>query len=163
KDLRNTLNSDLLWDSDSLIQQMTALKSRIAINLGENRKSPLYGRISIGEDKKDISTQQIGITLNRSDFLGKVKTKEIERLGTFYTGNLEKAFEGISDFLFRSFRYLKDSLEDIWESENNIILINKGFYGITLAFNDLVNHALEKKLAESPVNSKSIFEAIKPY
>ena len=163
KDLRNTLNSDLLWDSDSLLDQMTALKSRIAINLGENRKSPLYGRISIGEDKKDISTQQIGIALNRSDFLGKVKTREIEKLGTFYTGNLEKTYEDLSDFLFRAFRYLRESLEHIWESQNNIIVINKGFYGITLALNDLVNHVLEKKQVEPPINSRSIFEAIKPF
>lgn len=163
KDLRNTLNSDLLWDSESLTQRMTALKSRIAINLGENRKSPFYGRVSIGEDKKDISTQQIGITLSRTDFLGRVKTKEIDELGLFFNGDFDKAYEGISDFLFRSFSYLKDSLEDVWDSEGNILVINKGFYGITLVLNDLVNHVLKSDAVEPPINSKNIFGAIKPY
>jgi DNA sulfur modification protein DndB len=37
KDLRNTLDADLLWDSDNYLDQMKALKSKIAINLGENR------------------------------------------------------------------------------------------------------------------------------
>lgn len=163
KDLRNTLDSDLLWDSENRLDQMKALKSRIAINLGENRKSPLYGRISIGEDKKDISTQQIKITLSKTDFLGKVKPKEIERLGTFYTGNLEKAYNSLSDFLFKSFAYLKQGLEDLWNIEGNIIVINKGFYGITMVLNDLVNHVLEQKIVESPINSKTIFEAISTY
>src|SRR5690606_25631866 len=90
KDLRNTLDADLLWDSDSYLDQMKALKSKIAINLGENRKSPFFGKISIGEDKRAITTEHINLALNRSDFLGKVKKSEIERLGTFYNGDLDK-------------------------------------------------------------------------
>lgn len=163
KDLRNTLDSDLLWDSESLVERMKALRSRLAIRLGEDRKSPLYGRISIGEDKKDISTQQIGIALNRTDFLGRVKTKEIETLGVFFNGDFDKAYESMSDFLFYSFSYLKNGLEEIWESEGNIIVINKGFYGITLSLNDLVNHVKKSNLVDLPINSRNIFEAIKPY
>lgn len=163
KDLRNTLNSDLLWDSDNLNQRMTALKSRIAINLGDNRKSPLFGRISVGEDKKEISTQQIGIALNRTDFLGKVKIKEIEKLGTFFNGDFDKTYDSISDFLFRSFSYIKSGLEELWDLEGNILVINKGFFGITLILNDLVNHVFTNNLIESPINSKMIFEAIKPF
>jgi len=163
KDLRNTLNSDLLWDSNDLTERMKALKSRIAINLGDNRKSPLYDRISIGEDKKEISTQQIGLALSKTDFLGKVKAKEIEKLGTFFSGDFEKSFETISDFLFRSYYYLKNSLEELWESEGNIILINKGFFGITLVLNDLVNHVTKNNLIEFPISSKNIFEAVKPF
>ena len=56
KDLRNTLDADLLWDSDNYTEQIRALKSRIAINLGESRNSPFFDKISIGEDKKAIST-----------------------------------------------------------------------------------------------------------
>lgn len=52
KNLRNTLNADLLWNSENYLEQMTALRSRIAIFLGEDRASALYGKISVGEDKK---------------------------------------------------------------------------------------------------------------
>ncbi len=142
KDLRNTLNSDLLWDSDSLTDQMIAIKSRIAINLGEDRLSPLYGKISIGEDKRIISTQQIAITLNKTNFLGKVKKYEIEEPGLFYSGNLDKAFQKITELLIRTFGYFKSQLPDLWEKENNIIVLNKGFYGITLILNDIINHLL---------------------
>lgn len=163
KDLRNTLDADLLWDSESYIDQIKALKSKIGINLGENKASPSFGKISIGEDKRVITTEQINLALNRSDFLGKVKKSEIETLGTFYTGDLDKAYKNISDFLFRSFGYLKDSLEKIWEQEGNIIVINKGFYAITLLLNDLVNHLKDNGILESLKTSKSIFEELKTY
>ena len=163
KDLRNTLDADLLWDSENFLDQMKALKSKIAINLGENRRSPLFGKISIGEDKRAITTEHINLALNRSDFLGKVKKYEIERLGTFYTGDLDKAYKSISEFLFRSFGYIKESLEGIWEQEGNIIVINKGFYAITLLLNDLVNHLNSTGIIKSSTNPKDIFEEIKSY
>jgi DNA sulfur modification protein DndB len=163
KDLRNTLDADLLWDSESYLDQMKALKSKVAINLGENRKSPFFGKISIGEDKRAITTEHINLALNRSDFLGKVKKYEIERLGTFYTGDLDKAYQNLSDFLFRSFGYIKESLEDLWEQEGNIIVINKGFYGITLLLNDLVNHLLSAGTIKQTTSPKTIFEEVKGY
>jgi DNA sulfur modification protein DndB len=160
KDLRNTLDADLLWESDNLIEQTKALRSKIAINLGENRQSPFFGKISIGEDKKIITTEYISLALNRSDFLGKVKKYEIEKLGTFYSGDIDKTYKCLSDFLFRAFWYIKDRLIEIWEKDDNIIVINKGFYGITLLLNDLVNH-LAKDEDITKMSSKEIFEAIK--
>jgi DNA sulfur modification protein DndB len=163
KDLRNTLDADLLWDSESYTDQIKALKSRIAIKLGEDRRSPLYDKISIGEDKKSISTQQIGIALSKSDFLGKVKPKEIEKVGTFYTGNLNKAFQNISDFLIKCFGYLKDELNSLWNQEGNIIIINKGIYGIVMILNDCVNHLINHQAIDQNSSTKDIFEEIKPY
>jgi DNA sulfur modification protein DndB len=163
KDLRNTLDADLLWDSESFIDQIKALKSKIAINLGENRRSPFFGKISIGEDKRAITTEHINLALNRSDFLGKVKKNEIEKLGTFYTGDLDKAYNNISDFLFKAFGYLKESLEKQWEKEGNIIVINKGFYGVTLLLNDLINHQFRIGSLKSITNAKTVFDDIKTY
>lgn len=163
KDLRNTLDADLLWESDNYLEQIRALKSRVAINLGENRKSPLFGKVSIGEDKKNISTQQIGIALSRSNFLGKVKRNEIEELGTFFTGNIETACDNLCDFLYRSFGFIKEHLENIWEKEGNIIVINKGFYGITLILNDIVNHLFNNGTIKNNTPSKEIFEETKTY
>lgn len=163
KDLRNTLDADLLWDSESYYDQMKALKSKIAIALGENRNSPLFGKISIGEDKKIITTEYINLALNRSDFLGKVRKYEIESLGTFYTGDLEKAFKNLSDFLIRCFSHLRENLEEMWDQEGNIIVINKGFYAITLLLNDFVNHLQIVGRLDSLKTPKSVFEEIKTY
>lgn len=163
KDLRNTLDADLLWDSDNYLDQMKALKSKIAINLGENRASPFFGKISIGEDKRIITTEHINLALNRSDFLGKVKKYEIETLGTFFTGDIDKAYKNLSDFLLRCFNYLKERLEQIWEQDGNIIVINKGFYGITLLLNDYVNYLQSEHILENLSTPKMIFEEITPF
>jgi len=163
KDLRNTLDADLLWDSDNYLDQIRALKSRIAIKLGEDRNSPFYNKISIGEDKKLISTQQIGIALSKSDFLGKVKAKSIERAGTFYTGNLNRAYQNISDFLIRCFNYIKDGVGELWEQDSNIIVINKGFYAITLILNDCTNHLKTHQLIDQNTSPKEIFEELTDY
>lgn len=163
KNLKNTLDADILWTSQSYIEQLKALKSRIAINLGDNRNSPFYGKIAIGEDKNLITTQQIGIAISKSNFLGKVKAKEIEKLGTFYTGNLQKAYDNISDYLIRCFSFIKEGVGEIWEQDGNIILINKGFYGITMIINDIVNHLLSISLITAVSSSKDIFEETKCY
>lgn len=84
-------------------------------------------------------------------------------MGTFYAGDLDKAYQNISDFLFRSFGYIKESLEDMWEQNGNIIVINKGFYGITLLLNDFVNHLYQNQTIKSSTSVKSIFEEIKTY
>lgn len=163
KDLRNTLDADLLWDSDSYLEQMKALKSKIAINLGENRASPFFGKISIGEDKRIITTEYINLALNRSDFLGKVKKNEIEAFGTFYTGDIERAYKTLSDFLIRCFNYIKERLDYIWEQDGNIVVINKGFYGITLLLNDLVNNLKIDGRLDELKSSKNIFDELTTY
>lgn len=163
KDLRNTLDSDLLWTSDNLLEQMKALKARIAIKLGEDRRSPLFGKVSIGEDKKIISTQQIAIALDKSDFLGKVKKNEIEAKGRFYAGDLEKSCDRITDLLIRTFDYLKQHLEDLWETEGNILVLNKGIYGIIMILNDIINHLFEESLISDSTSTKKIHEKTTKY
>src|SRR2546423_5861339 len=52
KNLRNTLDSDLLWDSENLNDQIKALKLQIAQDLGEDKSSPLFDRVMVGENPK---------------------------------------------------------------------------------------------------------------
>lgn len=163
KDLRNTLSADLLWTSEDKIEQLKALKSRIALRLGEDKISPLYGYISIGEDKRVITTQQIGIALSKSAFLGKVSKNTIEELGTFYKGDLEEAYNSLSDFLILCFDYIKDNLIKIWEEKDNIIVINKGVFALIMIFSDLISHALKENLITEKVNSKIYFKGIQTY
>lgn len=163
KDLRNTLDADLLWDSDSYLDQLKALKSKLAINLGEDRSSPFFGKISIGEDKRTITTEYINMAMTRSDFLGKVKKSEIEKEGTFFKSDLNEAYENLSQFLFLCFGYIKESLEMLWEQDGNIIVINKGFYGVTLLLNDIVNHLHLKGIIDRNSTPEEIFRNMGQY
>jgi len=163
KNLRNTLNSDLLWTSDSHIEKLTALRSRIAITLGEERNSALFDKISIGEDNKIITQQAFENALKKSNFLGKVSKNKIEKLGTFYNGDLDDCFNKLAKLLRLSFNYIKEAIPEIWELENNIIIINKGIYGIIRIQSDVVDFLIKNKVIDNTNNSNNTFNESKTY
>lgn len=156
KDLRNTLNADLLWTSENLIDQQKALCSRISIYLGEDRDSPLYGKISIGEDIKTITLQLITNALKRSRFLGKVSKSRIEEIGLFYNGDLDLTYDRLKDFIAKGFEYLSVNIEEEWKKEaEGLILMNRGVYGFILLLSDIVCFLDEQKIIDSkktPIN-----------
>ena len=103
KNLRNTLNSDLLWSSDSLIDQIKALKLVIAQELGEDKSSPLFDRVIVGENPKTITRcitiDTIKIGLDRSNFFGQFTKCSIKENGTFYMTNNDNTYELVFPFL----------------------------------------------------------------
>jgi DNA sulfur modification protein DndB len=150
KDLRNTLNADLLWTSDNYLEQIKALCSRISIYLGEDRNSPLFKKISIGEDKKTITTQAIENALRKSKFLGKVSKNKIEEIGLIYNGDLDFAYDKLKDYLTKGFDYLSTNIKDEWEKESDgVILINRGIYGFILLLSDILYYLNETKTIDS--------------
>jgi len=163
KNLRLTLNSDLLWTSSNLMEQQKALSSRIAIYLGETRLSPLFNKISIGEDKKIITSETIVNSLKKGSFLGKVSKSKIEKLGTFYNGDIDNTFESLRKYLLLSFDYLRENLEVLWEEKDNIIIINKGIYAVTRLLSDIVDHLLNEKIIDEKSKPQDIFNETKHY
>ena len=163
KNLRNTLNADLLWNSENYLEQMTALRSRIAILLGEDRASAIYEKISIGEDKKVITTQQIDNAIKKSVFLGKVLKDKIEKHSLFNLRSLDLAFEKLSKFMLLSFDFLKDRLEDEWEKADGIIVINKGIYSIIMILSDIIDHLTKMNEISERDNVNIIFEKVEKY
>ena len=150
KDLRNTLNADLLWTSDNYLEQIKALCSRISIYLGEDRNSPLFNKISIGEDKKTITTQAIENALRKSKFLGKVSKNKIEEIGLIYNGDLDFAYDKLKEYLTKGFDYLSTNIKDEWEKESDgVILINRGIYGFILLLSDILFFLNDTKTIDS--------------
>lgn len=163
KNLRNTLNADLLWTSKSYIDQHTALRSRIAISLGEDRKSALYDKITIGEDSKVITSQAFDNALKKTSFFGKVKKDKIEELGSFYQGNIDDSYEKLLTFLNLTFDYLKENLSDSWNIPESIVVMNKGIFAFINLLSDIVDHLLENEIIKRNDSAISIFEECKTY
>jgi len=163
KNLRLTLDADLLWSSKNYLEQFKALSSRIAIYLGENRLSPLFNKISIGEDKKIITSEAIVNALKKSNFLGKVSKNKIECHGSFYKGNLDLAYDNLSKYLTLSFDYIKDNLKKQWETEDSIIVINKGIFAIIKLLSDIVDFLNEKNIINRKSNPTNTFNETKHY
>ena len=163
KNLRTTLDADLKWTSDSYTDQIQALCARIAIYLGEVRKSALFDKISIGEDSKIITQATIINALKKSNLIGKVTKSKIEELGTFYNGDLDSTYDKLCKLLTLVFNYVKDSLPNLWEDENNIIVMNKGIYGIVRLQSDIIDFLLEKGIVKNINNLNKVFEESKTY
>ncbi|MFM7682808.1 MAG: DGQHR domain-containing protein, partial [Bacteroidota bacterium] len=144
KDLRLTLDSDLKWTSDILDDRIRALCARIAIFLGENKKSKLYNRVTIAEDKRDLTQNNIILALERGAFLGKISKNKIEELGLIYNGDLDAAYDLLKDYLVKSLDYLYESLSSEWENTDTILLSNNGIYGMILLFSDILKYVSDK-------------------
>lgn len=163
KNLRTTLNADLLWASKNYVEQQKALRSRISIVLGESRNSSLFDKISIGEDRRTITQEAFDKSLNQSSFLGKVSKNKIESLGTFYNGDLDESFERLATFLRLSFNYIKECIPEIWNELDNILLINKGIYAFIKLQSDIVDLLISNSTLKPKDHTKKYFEESKTY
>lgn len=147
KNLRNTLNADLLWVSPNRDEQVKALKLQIAQDLGEDLDSPLYDRIIIGENNKTstrcITIDTIRIGLDRSNFFGSFTKTAIKEDGTFYLGNNQDTYDLFLPFIKGVLQYFKDELPEIWslgEREDGFIAINVGIESIIRLSSDIIDH-----------------------
>ncbi len=168
KNLRTTLNADLLWDSENPTERNTALFSRIAQELGENTDSPLFDRVIIGENNKTdkccITLDTIRDALDKSGLFNKYKGTEIERSGICDLNNNDKNFDNIFTLLVSSFKYIKQSDIENWnksEDENKWVY-NISIYGIIRIISDISNILLTTNLySQDKINEH--FEDFKPY
>jgi DNA sulfur modification protein DndB len=147
KNLRNTLNSDLLWDSENINDQIRALKLQLSQDLGEEKSSPLFDRVIVGENPKTstrcITIDSIKIGLDRSNFFGLFAKNSIKIDGTFYKGNNDDTYDAFFPFIQGCFQYIKDKLPTEWskgENDNGFLAINAGIESLIRIFSDIVDY-----------------------
>ncbi|HCN82419.1 MAG TPA: hypothetical protein DIT07_02200, partial [Sphingobacteriaceae bacterium] len=171
KNLQNTLNADLLWNSPELEERVKAIKLQIAQDLGEDLDSPLYDRVIIGENLKShtrcITIDTIKIGLDRSSFFGTVLKNSLKKEGSFLVGDTGKCYEKLLPFMKESFRYLKDSLPKEWErgeESEGIITINAGIESFIRLFSDIIDYLFtDHKLNPRLVDSETVVKELSFY
>ena len=159
KNLRNTLNADLLWNSDDRREQIKALKLQIAQHLGDQRSSPLYGRVIVGETPRTtlrcVTIEAIRIGLDRSNFFGTFTTTEVEETGTFYKGANQPTFEVLVPYLEGCLWHLRVFLPDQWEipsGDEGFVFINAGIESLLRIFSDIVDHLVGTRAIDPNVD-----------
>ncbi|MBC1885772.1 DGQHR domain-containing protein [Listeria seeligeri] len=154
KNLRNTLNSDLLWDSPIYSDQRKALILKIAQQLGEDRNSRLFDRIIIGENNKTttccITIDTIKSAIDKSNFVSTFSKKnELLEQGTFDKGTNESTYQVLYPFLLTYLNYIAEKSSDEWQKgdhDNGILSINVGIYSLVRIGNDIINHLISKNV-----------------
>lgn len=171
KNLRNTLNADLLWNSIDLEDRIKAIKLQVAQDLGEDLDSPLYDRIIIGENPKTstrcITIDSVKTALDRSNFFGVINKSTVRKDGSFFLGDSENTYAKVIPFIKLSFRYFQENLKEQWregESNEGILSINAGIISLIRIFSDvidLLNH--ENKINSKVDRTETIVEECKYY
>lgn len=148
--LRTTLNADLLWNADNMSDRQKALRSRIAQDLGELKKSPLFDRVIVGENskaaKRTITLQFIDKAIDKAGYLGKYKNNILQEDGLFEYNDIDHSYKRIFEYLIKCFSYVEKSSPDEWNKEAKqgaIFTINVGVYALICICADILRH-LEK-------------------
>lgn len=147
KNLRNTLNSDMLWASEKEQERREAVCLRIAQKLGESSSSPLYERIVIGEDKetgkKCITIECIRQSLLSGDFLNKYDNKDkLVQVGIVEQKDLDITYDKLYEVIEKSLNYIYNQSSEEWEkgkSESGVLTTNNGIGGLIRTINDLID------------------------
>lgn len=147
KNLRNTLNADLLWDSDDLRERAKALRLQIAQRLGEHKGSPLFGRVLVGEDartaQRAITIDAISNGLSRGRLLGSFSKDQMKESGLLYRGTNQATFDTVVPVLVGIFEYLREALPVQWQlgsDDGGFVFRNSGVEAILRVLSDILEH-----------------------
>ena len=150
KSLRNILEIDIYNDSDDPNLRKKALLGRIAKRLGEDPKSPLHGRIIIGEDAQTekccITLESLKNALDRTHFFNRYKKNgTILESGLFDKENNDETVAGIYPLLLKLFSLIREYCSEEWNNVSDAYITkNNAIIAIIRIFDDIVNIVLEK-------------------
>lgn len=171
--LRITLEEDLFWNSSRLDSRMKALRSSIIRQLGGDQSGPLFGKISLGEDKAELQAKPFADALLRCGLLPEAKGSKftdgtIE--GSLYdTSNTNDEVEmrrtrsHVVNLINACYEFAEETLEKDQDTLKEFILSNRGTY----AFISLIGsiHKFETGLGNLTIKSSidDRLDAIKKY
>ncbi|MDD4069954.1 MAG: DGQHR domain-containing protein [Candidatus Izemoplasmatales bacterium] len=169
KSLRNTLNIDLLWDSDDANERKLSLMLSIAQELGEDKSSPLYGRVVTGEDslseKRCITIEYLKDSIAHSSFLNTYKksSNSIIQYGTFDKNDNDKTSDFLFEFLKKCLKLISTYVADDWEKgSSGYVTINNSMYGIIRIIDDIVNIILIEDSKQIVDNLNETYKKCEP-
>lgn len=170
KNLKNTLNADLLWSSEDLNEQRKALRLSITQKLGDKVSSPLYERVIIGENERTvtrcISMDAIESSLKMTNFFSRFSNDNlIIANGTFDKGNNEATQKNVVYFLIRCFDFFREALPEEWlKGDKGCLAINNTIHSLIRLFNDIINHLyLNKEINPQIDNPDDVADKVEYY
>lgn len=162
--LRITLEEDLFWNSPRLDSRMKALRSSIIRQLGGDQSGPLYGKISLGEDKAVLQAKPFAEALLRCGLLPEAKGNRFAH-GTaecalYDTSNTDHENEMLAtrarvvSFINACYEAAEEALEGDAATLSEFILSNRGTY----AFISLIGNLHKFEIEAGNLSIKSSVE-----
>ena len=148
KGLRNILEIDMFFDSDDSIKSRKALCGYLGKRLGEDERSPWYGRVVIGEDAETskccITLDYIKAAFEKTSFFNKYKKDKLVEKGIFDKNDNSETVATFYPFFLRYLSDLREYCSIEWNETNGYITKNNSAVALIRIFDDIVGIALEK-------------------
>lgn len=150
KSLRNILEIDIYNDSEDLTMRKKALLGRIGKRLGEDPRSPLHGRVIIGEDAQTdkccITLEFLKIALEKTRFFDKYKRNgTVIESGIFQRNTNNATIDLVYPLLLKMFNMVRDYCSEEWNSADGYLTKNNAVIAMIRIFDDIVNIAIDKE------------------
>lgn len=171
--LRITLEEDLYWNAGRLDSRLKALRSSIIRQLGGDQAGPLFGKISLGEDRADLAAKPFADALLRSGLLPEANGNRFVESpagsSLYDVGNTDHQTEmpaaraRVTQLLNRCYDYCEGACEGREDVLSSYILSNRGVYALISLIGSL--HAFECEQGHLSIKSTSDerFEALNKY
>ncbi len=162
KNLRNTLEEFLLWDSPKQDEVRKAIMLRISMHLGTNNKSSLYKRIITGENAKTqtmcITLETMRLALARTNFFNSYKNGILKENGLFDFGDSrdekDKTLEYVSSVVENFFKGVTSNLQEEWEKgDKGYLGINNTVYGLIALLSEFINYLVKRDNIDTKIIS----------
>jgi len=169
--LRITLEEDLFWNADRLDSRMKALRSSVIRKLATDESSPLFSKVSIGEDKSKLSSQPFARALSRSELIPKAyQTKFADGAAarSLYNANetkhqreMERARKRIYELIAKTYDIALDELDT--RASEKLLLSNRGTYSLVALLGSLNAYLTDTEKLKCTTKSDERIKVIQPY
>lgn len=171
--LRLTLEEDLFWDSERADSRIKALRSSIIQELASSINSPLYNKISVGEDPSLLSFKPFAIGLTKSGLLPIAKGNQYQPESTqssiYNISNqdhkieMQRAKKSVVQLINLCYGVIEEKYPEIFNKDQYFFVSNRGTY----AYINLIGSLNSFETKRGRLNVKSTpaerFEAIEKY
>jgi len=170
KSLRNTLDIDLLWDSENMSERQKAIMLYIAQKLGEDSKSPLYGRVVTGENtsttKRCITIEYIKNALEKSCFFNEYKKNknELIKQGCFEKNTNDETANILYPFISKCLTTISEFCSSEWDKGSlGFLTINNSIYAILRIIDDITKIVLDETKTQIINDWKDFYSKCEDY
>jgi DNA sulfur modification protein DndB len=171
--LRLDLEEDLYWESDRADSRIKALRSSIIKELANSNSSPLYDKISVGEDRSLLTFNPFSNALSASLLLPKAKgnsfTEDSHKYSLYNVSNhehneeMQKSKKRIFKLLCKCYDFVDQNYNEIFKDDKYFILSNRGTYPFICLIDSINRHLVDKNEIDSNTDETIRYEKIEPF
>lgn len=172
-DLRLDLEEDLYWESDRADSRIKALRSSIIKELSNSTSSPLYQKISVGEDKAILTFKPFSTALSNSDLLPSAKGNQYTDRAILYSlydisnhdhnGEMLNCKKKIVRLISLCYDFVEQQYPEIFNDDRSFIFSNRGTYAFICLVDSINKFLIDKGEITKNLEIEKRFVNIKFY